>query len=1077
MTGETSLRHGPPYEDWPLDFHETLTARFERQARTNPSRKAFGAGIWQPDYAELNGRANAVAHALPRSRSAGGGQIAILMQHDTPQIGMLLAALKAGRTAVVLPTNEPPARLRDLLDNAQAGTILTDESNRTLAADIAGTSRDILDIDIRTAAGPVHNPDVPMSPDDTAVLSYSSGSTGVSKALMRTHRQLLYNAWGQSRIMELTAEDRIALLASLSAGQALVTMWCALANGASLLPFPVKEKGIARLADWMTECGITAYVSTPSLFRHFMKTLDDGAIFPLVHAVKLGAEPATSEDFAAFKRHFPESCIFMHTLGSSEAGNVAALRLTGKDNIAAGRLPVGAAVEGTEILLLGEDGRPVGDGETGEVVVRSRYLSTGYWRNETLTAERFFETARGDGIREFRSGDMGRYNSEGLLELSGRKDARVKIRGYRVEPSEVESALLGLSAVEKAAVYGIEDRQGRGMRLAAAIVLKPGERATAAVLRDGLRAVLPLQMIPSSFVFVDAFPLSAIGKIDREALRRDHPRTSEGAAPIPAKTDTEALLARIWAEAFDFATVGRQDDFFDLGGDSLTAAVVAAKVYDAFGIELNLAAFTEHPVLSEMAASIDELRRGGTVSDAAPLVRVPRDGPLTLSFAQEGTWLTSQTPEASAGYTMAGSYRILGPLDIDVLRDCLTALARRHELLRTTFPPVNGIPRPHIHPAAPVPLPMHDITGAARPDEEARQWHRREAASVFDVANRPLVRFSLLKLRDREHWLLRANHHILSDGWSWNVYFRELALLYEAKLNGRAVPLPEFAPLQYVDYAAWQRHLIRSENPALRKAVAWWRARFANLPPTLELPFKRPKPVAGLDPAEGEIRWGLDPESVRGLNAIRRKAGATYFMSRLAVFAALVAAQTGEPDVILGTFATQRTHLATQDMFGFFANLVTLRLRCDPRTAFRDWLAAVRDVTAETAAYSYMPFKELAWQLQINRVPVPLANALFTTGTAPVGEHFAGLDLQSLDNPPGRMPWGFTFECNEYDEQDRCRTAFDAGLYDPAGVREFIERFRRLAAAAAANPDLPLLRLLEMSGIAWRRPSSGWMRR
>ena len=1051
-----------------IEIGESLPASFERIARTHPSRMAIGGGEWQPTYEELNARANALAHGVLHRGGALGDRVAILMAHDAPQIAAMIAVFKAGRIAVVLNPSDPPGRLAQLVKDADTTLILTDEARRTLAQELAARDRAVIDFEHDAGIG--EDTGVAVAPDDVAFLTYTSGSTGVPKAVMQTHGQILVNVAAQSRVMCLTPDDRITLLASIGGSQGLTTAWCALSNGASLWPYRVADKGVGPLAGWINDNGITVYISAPSLFRHFMRSLDDRVTFPHIHVVKLGAERATAEDLAGFRRHFSDRCALIHTLSCTEVGNIAAMRFSHRDAIADGPLPVGRVQEGIEVVLLDDSGTRVGAGEMGEVVVRGRYLAAGYWRNEALTAERFSQDPQGEGVRLFRSGDLGRFDAKGLLQLCGRKDSLIKIRGYRVEPSEVEQALLALPGVERAAVYGIDVGDSQGPRLAASIVFHRGKTPSAAALRRALSVNLPNYMVPSSFAFLESLPLTANGKIDREFLRRNHPRSYEGKEHASAKTETEVLLAEIWAEAFGLSQVGRQDDFFELGGDSLIAAAIAARIYNALHVEFGLGMFTSHPMLSDFAAAIDEFRRTTSWQDAAPMVRVPRDGRLALSFVQERTWVHSQTPVGSAQYTGYQGYRILGPLDAGVLRDSLTAIASRHEILRTVYPSVNGTPRLVIHPPAPVPLSFLDFSGLANAEEQARQLYRRAAEFVFDTAKGPLILFCLIKIRDGEHWLLRTSHHILFDAASWTIFFRELSQFYEARLYGRASPLPQFEPLQYVDYAAWQRQAINSERITFRKAIEWWRDEFAGLPPRLRLPFIRQSPPAEVKPGEGRIRWGLDRDSAQGLDELRRKSGATFFMSRLAVFAALLAEECGSPDMILGTTMTHRTHLATQHMIGYFSNTLALRLRYDPKRTFLEWLVAVRDVTVNASGYSFVPFEELMRQLWGNHIPVPELDVTYTINQEPVQGHFAGLTLESLPRPSTRRHFGFTFICNEYNEQDDCRVTFDANIYDPVRVRAFIERYRRLAALVSHRPDVPLHRLLEESGIEGRRP-------
>ena len=482
------------------------------------------------------------------------------------------------------------------------------------------------------------------------------------------------------------------------------------------------------------------------------------------------------------------------------------------------------------------------------------------------------------------------------------------------------------------AVVSTHFRPSEDAQLVAYISAQPDGAPSAEALRSGLRLTLPTHMIPAGFVFLDSFPFTASGKIDREKLRLMRPPDRARSPADSPKTETELLLGDIWSQVLARAFVGRQDDFFDLGGDSLTAAVIAAKVHVALHVELDLRAFVDHAKLAELAGVIDDMRRQGGAPCSAGLVRVSREAPLPLSHAQERIWKYSQTPEESAGYTVARSHRLVGPLDVEALRASINDIVRRHEILRTTFAEQDGVPVQIVHAPAPSAIPLLDLAHAPDAKMQAAGFLQDEARRPFDLASLPLVRFwLLLRITADEHLLVRVSHHIISDTWSWKVFFRELTVFYEARLRGGDAPVPEFEPLQYGDYAVWQRRTLDTEGAAYRDAVAWWRDLFCGEPSPLELPFKRPEPVPETDPAEGLIWWGLDRAVASPLDANRRQDGATYYVVRLAAFCALLAGETGHLDLILGTYVTNRNRLETQDMFGFFSNLVTLRIRFQPR--------------------------------------------------------------------------------------------------------------------------------------------------
>ncbi len=1040
------------------DAEISIPARFKQIVALYPGRTALAGGVWEPTYAELDAATNRLAQVLISRGGHAGDRVVLLMRHDAPLIAAVLAILKAGRMVVVLNPNDPPGRLKQILDDAEPRVMITDFPNENLASQIVRENQAVLVFEKQSSA-PAHDLEITIAPGDPAWLVYTSGSTGRPKGVIQTHRTLMHKVLRLSDGMDLSAADKIILLGSPSSGQGATTTCSALLNGAALCPFPIAEKGIARLKEWMVREKITVYISSASVFRHFAKTLDDGVFFCSVRLVRFASEPATAHDFAAYRKFFPQECFLISSLSSSETGSITQQRFTHDSVVAEGRLPIGSPVTGMEVLLWNDQGKEVRDGEAGEIIVRSRFLSPGYWRNDALTAERFAE-AGADGARIFRSGDLARRGADGSLFFAGRKDARVKIHGYRVEISEVETALAQQPQVEAAVVTTPTTPDG-GTQLAAHVVSRAGQVCTAETLRRALRRILPGHMIPAHFVFLEKFPLTPGGKIDREKLRQtDFSVPTSAEKPVTA---TETLLADIWKNVFGRTSVGRQDDFFDLGGDSLNAAVVAAQVYAARGVELELRAFADHSTLAELARAIDNLPQGAGKKNPPALQRASREVPLPLSFAQARTLKYSQTAAGSLGYTMAVCHRIGGPLNLNFLRESMDHLVRRHEILRTSIGQAGDRRVQMVHPAEPASLSSLDFTGFPDAEDRAARLFHDEARRGFDLTRCPLLRFVLVRIRENEHWLLRVNHHIISDAWSWKVYFRELALLYEAKQAGQIPPLPEFEPLQYGDHAAHQWRVLNPGEAAYREMVEWWRRLFSGKLPRTKLPFRRFWRSRRADPAAGLIWWGLNPAISRRLDRISREENATYYTIRLAVFAALLADQGGPSDVILGTYVTGRNCVETQRMFGDFANLATLRLRCDPAQTFRAWLFQVRELIGEIQLHSEIPYEQLCEELRKVNVAPPAINVIFSVTEHTVPLRFGGLVVEWLDRPVRNMPWGFCLAFDRHNEERRCRLTFDARIHNPNRVRDWLDQFLRLLAAVSNHPHLSIGELLAMS--------------
>jgi amino acid adenylation domain-containing protein len=1035
---------------WLADVEESLPSRFERVARLYPSRIALGSGTWQATYRELNAAANGLANTIVSAGLKRGERVAVLMRHDTPRIAAILAAVKAAGVVVVLNATDPPARLQSILDDAEPRLLVADEPNGMTAAELSLPFGRIIHFD-KHLSNAEDGPNVPIAADDIALLIYTSGSTGRPKGVMQTHRNVLHNVRRLSRGMQFSATDRMVLLGSPSGGQGMANVWCALLNGAALCPFAIMEIGVARLGEWMRECRISVFTSSASVFRNFTKTLGPNDVFPEMRVVRVGSEPATSDDFAAFQRHFRRDCVFCHTLSCTETGNVTQLHLTAASHVPNGRLSAGSVVDGVEMVFMDESGREVADGEIGEMVVRSNFLSPGYWRNETLTKERFSPAAGNGTVRAFRSGNFGRRLGDGSIVFVGRKDTQVKIHGFRVEISEIEDALARQPGVAQAVVCADGEAGLIGF-----VVEKTESKCSPESLRLGLRAVLPQYMIPTGFVFLPEFPLTPHGKIDRQKLLEFKAAPSIPTLDQMPKTETEILLAGIWGKVFSRESVGRDENFFNLGGDSLNAAVVAARVYAAVGVELDLRAFADHPSLSDLASAVDARCGANPAENAPKLARAPRDKPLPLSFAQERIWRFSQTVESSRGYTVAQYHLIRGPLDTGLLRQCMNALAQRHEILRTTFEESDATPVQIIHSAQPISLPILEAS-----EIKALRRLRDEARRPFDLRRGPLIRFSLLRIGPREHWLLRVNQHIISDAWSWKIYFRQLKELYEQRLAGRALPEPNRDELQYADYAAWQRSALHPQDAAYQAAVQWWAERFSPAATPVRLPFARPKPLRRAAAEDGLVWWGLDPQLSQRLDQVARHRGATYYVIRLAAFAAILAEQTKSADLILGAYVTNRLRIETQNMFGPFANLMTLRFRYENAQPFSQWLESARDLVGQAQARGEIPYEQLREELSKRNVPMPEIGAIFG-----VSEHTAAMRLGAAEMIWGRrslgaMPWGFSLDFNQHNESDKCRAMFDARLYDPAGVRNLIARLTRFLDAVSRDPDRPIVQLLD----------------
>jgi amino acid adenylation domain-containing protein len=1038
------------------DRDESPIAAFERVAVTIPLRIAVGSKVWEPTYRELNETANRLAHRLIACGVASGDRVAILMSHDGPLIAAVLGALKAGSIVVALDPVDPVSRHKILIDDAEPRIIVTDAQNRNLAAECIRPGCRILNFESATAMGPIQNPSVEISPGQTAFITYTSGTTGRPKGVMKPHRQLRKLAEHTSEAMQYTDNDRIPLFAMVATGQGLMGLWSILLHGAMLCPFSPKTSGIVGLADWIIARGLTVYASSASLFRTLAKTIDSRLVFTNVRAVMLLGETVTIRDFDAFRQHFPRTSILVHTLSSTETGNIAWGRWRQDDNVPAGALPVGHFSRDTDVVLLGDDDQPVARGEVGQIVVRSRYLASGYWRDPELTAKRFSADLDGHGTRELRSGDRARLNADGLLEYCGRKDGRLRVRGNRIEPLDVELALEQLPGIDRAAVTAVA-RDNHEPVLVAFVVKTSTASWTGPRLRLALRANLPIHMVPSRILFLDSLPYNRSNKIDREALRQ-YPLPArdmnKGDAP---RTATEMRLAEIWAEALELPDIGRDDDFFNLGGDSLIGAIVLAQVYAALGIELCLGAIADHPTVSTLAAFIDEARLGA--AETPPIVRVPRAASMPMSLLQETIWNYWRSRQDRAGMTHVRSYRITGPLDVEILKECLRYLVDRHEILRTTFGLVEGRPAQIIHQSAPPNLSFVDLADVAEPETRADSIFREESAREIDLEKLPIRRNLLIRIADDHYRLLRITHPLITDGLGSQILDAELAILYEAILHGKKPPLPREPPLQYADYAVWQRQFLRPGGPYFNEVMSWWKSRSSAARPATRQPHERLMPRVPLDPSEGVLQWKLEEQTAKRLDEIARNAGATHFTIRLAAFVALIADATDISPIVIGIGFANRNRLETQNLVGPLRNPVHLIFFYDPEKTFLEWLEYVREHVFETTTRSELPYDGIQEQLRASGLELPEMLFYFTMTRNNSDQHFANLVVSAEFWSVGTMPSGCTVFIDEQ-KPENCRVNFDANTYDRNDMRSVLDRYVRLLEAAAEQPESPVGKLL-----------------
>jgi non-ribosomal peptide synthetase component F/acyl carrier protein len=1020
----------------------SIPDRFALGAARHPERAAIADGSSVVTYGELSAIAAAYAEALAASGTPGA-RVALLLADNHELVPAALAALECGMSILTLNAGDPAAHLALVREELEPELLVTTAPllDHARAAGFDGVPTVDLSAVKRPGDGALSGKSG-VDPDATAVLISTSGSTGTPKLVPQSHRNVLHNVLRYTNGLGIRDDDRIALLAALSGGQGFVTTWAALLNGATLCTFPIGERGVAGLADWLAENEVTVFDTIPSVLRNFTRTLG-GKRVDGVRLVRLASEAADRSDFDAFRAHFSPDCQLASVLASSECGITAQALFGPDDDPGDGPLPVGYPAEGIAVALENARRAPTALGEVGELVVRSRYLSPGYWRGEPFVEAK--------GIRKLRTGDLARRGQSGMLEIVGRVDRQVKVRGYRLQLEAVERAIASQPGVGGAAVMLTPAARG-GDKLTAFFTTAPGAEVSPAALRRSLRGLLPAHAVPASFVELDSLPLTAHGKLDRDLLAElDLADGDAGAGADDPLTETEELLAGLWADALGRALISVDERFLDLGGDSLDAATIAAGVDELFGVDLELRAFAENPTVTDLAALVDSSRAGTSDAGDPPLRHVPRPGPLSFSQAR----FLRQGAESSTRWNVTVPFTVRGPLDVELLQASIARLVDRHEILRTTYAEREGRVVAVVGAAAPPEFTVEELDSADDAETRLAEIVAHERRRPFDLERGPLVRWHLLQLGEDEHRLVRTSHHILHDAVSWSIFFDELGRVYEGLLGGKQSPLGPAPQLQYVDYAAWER---ATNSPGSRRHVEevdWWQRVLDQAREPAPLPFARSEPDETADPHEDVVAWGLPAKHGAALDAIGRRVGATYYMTRLAAFASLLALETAADDLLVGTPVSTRTRPELQRMFGPFINFRPLRLAVDATRTFPDVLADVRRTVIDTSAYSRLPWEHLMRELGSRGVELPSLTASFSAWSSAEQVRFGGLEIEPLPRPCGESS-GFRVGVNRRYEADRCWADFDPRLYAPADVEAFLGRLQELIAAVCKRPETPL---------------------
>ncbi len=1099
----------------------------ERHAERTPDAPAVFCGGDSLTYGELVTAARRLARHLRGYGVGPESRVGLCVERSLDMLVGMLGILEAGAAYVPLDPGYPAERLAAIVEDSQAPIVVI---HRGLDHLLPAAGVRIIDLDAERTAitaqsgAPLDLAETDADPAYLAYTIFTSGSTGRPKGVQIRHRNVVQLVETAGRLLAPETEREPAVWTvfhSYAFDLSVWEMWTCLAHGGCLVVVPLDiAQDPTAFHDLLATRGVTVLHQTPSALRQLVRVWEEGVRDPAdlrLRRIALGGEAFPGELAGTLKELLgPHPRPLSHLPpkpppGEGRQAETGARGLAGLpspgDGGGAGRgaggegalelwnlygpteitvwasahrlrpedsgrvtIPLGLPFPGARIHLLDPALHLVPVGVAGEICVGGYGPARGYANRPDLTAEKFVPDplATEPGARIYRTGDLARRRPDGSVEYIGRVDHQVKIRGFRVELKEIEVSLAAQAAVRQAVALVLDNRL---------IAFVAGETGVAkpvpAEMRDGLRERLPAYMVPAAFVVLDAFPLSSNGKVDRRALARLAPAdlTLPGDETAAPRTPVEEIIAGVWCEILGAERLGVHDSFFDLGGHSLLATQVVSRLREAFGVEVPLRTLFEAPTVAGLAARVEESLRGdGSRTGAAgPLrLRPAADGDSRpLSFAQEWMWLIDQLDPTASAFSVTFPIRLGGVLDVGALGRALTDVARRHEILRTTFPIVEGRPLQRISPTSGFDLEVVDLSALPVMDAEADRLAATALGRTLDLIHGPLVTAMLLRRDADDHTLLLTLHHILFDGWSAGILLREVAAFYQGSA------LPEL-PIQYGDFAVWQREWLQgaAEEPLL----AWWREKLTPPPPHLDLPGAKREPVTTLRSAR--LPWSVEPETTAALHALARREGATLFMMLLAVWQTLLHRTTRQTDIAVGAPVAGRTRREVEDLIGYFVNPLVMRTELAGDPTFREAVGRARETALGAWAHQDLPFTRLVAALQPDRTAgrTPFFQVMLLLQNMPVTRiELPGLTMTSVDHDAPLATFDLTLVAVEEGGGLNGWLWYNRDLLDTAAVASLIDQLRILLAGAAADPDLRLAALPLLSETARRQLLEGRM--